>query len=560
VLRGIPVAPGIAVGPARRPGARPLPEVDERPAGDPAAERARLDAARAAAAEDVRAARDRVAERAGLAEAAIFEAHLALLDDAALVQPAHEAIAAGRSAAAAWREAVQAAAASFRALDDPYLRERAADVDDVGARVLAHLAGGPAPAFPAAPGVLVAADLAPGQAAQLDRDVVQAIALAHGGATSHAAILARALGIPAVVGLGDAALGIADGTTVVLDGTAGTLAVDPGEAALAELEERRRAEDERRARARAHAHEPARTRDGVTIEVAANIGAPADAADAVALGADGVGLLRTEFLFLDRDDPPTEAEQQAVLSEIARTLDGRPLIVRTLDAGADKPLPYLRQPPEDNPFLGVRGIRLGLKRPELLRTQARAILRTAIDYPLRVMLPMVATAAEYRAARALFEEVRAEVGAPPVELGVMVEVPALALMAGRVAAEADFFSIGTNDLAQYTMAAERGNDAVAELLRGVQPAVLRLVAAVTQAAEAHGRWTGVCGELAGDPGAAVLLVGLGVRELSMAPPRIPEVKQALRTVSVADARELARRALELDDAAAVADLIATAGA
>jgi phosphoenolpyruvate-protein phosphotransferase len=543
-LAGVPASPGIAIGPARLPTATtPLP-ADDTPAGDPSAEWERLDAARAAARADVVQARARIAEQAGEAEAAIFDAHLMLLDDAALVSPAREAIDEGRSAAAAWAAAAEAAAGAYRGLDDPYLRERAADVDDVAGRVLRHLAGEAASTGIAEPGIVVARDITPGDAAALDRTLVRGLAVAHGGATSHAAILARALGIPAVVGLGEGILGIEDGTPLVLDGQAGTLEVEPPADVVAEREAAREADERRRAEARAHAREPATTRDGHTLEIAANLGSPKEAAEAVELGADGVGLLRTEFLFLDRDTAPTEDEQRAVYEEIAEALDGRPLIVRTLDAGADKPLRFLRQAPEENPFLGVRGIRLGLAQPELLRTQLRAILAVAAEHPVRVMFPMISTLAEYRAARAIVEEL----GGPPIDVGIMVEVPAVAVAAERFAREVDFFSVGTNDLGQYTMAAERGNEALAPLLSGPQPAVLRLIATLTAAAEQHGRWVGVCGELAGDPAAAILLAGLGVAELSMAPSRIPEVKETLRSLALADAQEMARRALDCDDA------------
>ena len=340
----------------------------------------------------------------------------------------------------------------------------------------------------------------------------------------------------------------------MLDGQAGTLEVEPAADVVAEREAAREAGERRRAETRAHAREPATTTDGHTLEVAANLGSPAEAAEAVELGADGVGLLRTEFLFLDRDTAPTEDEQRAVYEEIARALGGRPLIVRTLDAGADKPLRFLRQAPEENPFLGVRGIRLGLAQPELLRTQLRAILAVAAEHPVRVMFPMISTLAEYRAARAIVEEI----GGPEIDVGIMVEVPAVAVAADRFAREVDFFSVGTNDLGQYTMAAERGNEALAPLLSGPQPALLRLIATLTAAAREHGRWVGVCGELAGDPAAAVLLAGLGVAELSMAPSRIPEVKATLRGLSLADAEAIARRALDCDDAQGVVDLVAPA--
>ena len=272
----------------------------------------------------------------------------------------------------------------------------------------------------------------------------------------------------------------------------------------------------------------------------ANVGSAAEARAAAEQGAEGVGLLRTEFLFLDRRDPPDEDEQVAVLTEIAEALGGRPVVVRTLDAGADKPLPFLRQEPEDNPFLGRRGIRLSLAEPELFRTQLRAIVRVAAHHPLKIMFPMVATLEEVRAARALLDEVRGDV---ELEVGVMVEVPGLALRAAEFAPEVDFFSVGTNDLAQYTMAAERGNAALAPLLEDALAPVLALIAAVVEAADAHGRWVGVCGELAGDPEAAVLLAGLGVRELSMAAGRIPAVKEALRATDAEAAAAAARRAL-----------------
>jgi phosphocarrier protein FPr len=558
VLTGVPVAPGIVIAPARRPVAAAVEAVDEQPAGDLEAERARLEGARAAARADLEAARGRIAERAGEAEAAIFDAHLLLLADTALTDPAERAIAEGAGAAKAWAAAVAEAAASYRRLDIPYLAERAADVEDVGARVLRHLAGaGELGGGPAAdPGILVVSDLSPGEAAALDPDVVQGLAVAHGGATSHAAILARGLGIPAAVGLGEQVLAVPDGTPLVLDGAAGTVEVDPPADELAARRQAREADDERRRRALERAGLPAETRDGRRVEVAANVGAVDEVAGAVELGAEGVGLLRTEFLFLDRDAPPTEAEQREVYESVAAALGGRPLVVRTLDAGADKPLAFLDQAREDNPFLGVRGIRLSLAQPELLRAQVRAIVALAGHHDVRIMFPMVATLAEYRAARAVVEAARAELDAPPLPIGIMVEVPSVAVAAERFAAEVDFFSIGTNDLTRDTMAAERGNEAVAGLLAGPAPPVLRLVAGIARAAGERERWVGVCGELAGDPAGAILLAGLGVDELSMAAPRIPAVKEALRAVTWDQAREVATRALDEDDTDAVRRLVA----
>jgi phosphoenolpyruvate-protein phosphotransferase/dihydroxyacetone kinase phosphotransfer subunit len=542
-LRGVAASPGIAIGPARRLRAREL-IVEDDPVGAPAEERARLDEALAAAREEIEATRDEVVARGGAAAGDIFSAHALLLDDAAIVGPAQRRIEEGMSAARAWQAASAEAAAAFRALDDPYLRERAVDVEDVAGRVLTQLGCRPAGAALDGPGIVVANELTPGEAAGLDPGDAWAIATARGGATAHAAILARALGIPAVVGLGAALLEIPEATMLVLDGEAGLVDVDPGEEAVAARRASQEAAEAERQALLAGAAEPGALGDGRRVEVVANIGSVPEAARAVEQGAEGVGLLRTEFLFLDRATPPTEDEQVAVLTEIARALEGRPMVVRTLDAGADKPLPFLRQEPEDNPFLGRRGIRLSLAEPELLGTQLRAILRAAEKHPLKVMFPMVATLEELRGARALVEEARSALGSDAeLEVGVMVEVPALALQAEQFAPEVDFFSVGTNDLGQYTMAAERGNAALAGLLGEARAPMLGLIADVVEAAEAHGRWVGVCGELAGEPDAAVLLAGLGVRELSMAASRIPAVKAALRESDSESAAAAARRAL-----------------
>jgi phosphocarrier protein FPr len=558
-LNGVAASSGIAIGPLARLGAAAV-AIDDEPSGPPAEERVRLEQALVAARDDLDHTRASVAERAGAAEAEIFNAHAALLGDDALLGPARRAIDAGASAAAAWRDAAAEVAAVYAGLDDPYLRERAADVQDVGRRVVAHLAGaapGPSVVASGDPAIVVAAELTPGEAAALDPAQVAGIATAHGGATGHAAILARALGIPAVVGLGEGLLALDAGTTLVVDGDAGTVVVDPGEEAVRRGAVRREAFAARRRVALARAGEAGALRDGTRVEVFANLGGAAEVAAAVEQGAEGVGLLRTEFLFLDRATPPDEDEQVAVLTEVARALEGRPLVVRTLDAGADKPLPFLPQEAEANPFLGRRGIRLSLAEPALLRTQLRAIVRVAAEHPLKVMFPMVATLEEIRAARVLLDEARAELdGRAELEVGVMVEVPALALAADRAAREVDFFSVGTNDLTQYTMAAERGNAALAPLLDGPLPAVLALIDRVCRAADTHGRWVGVCGELAGEPGAAVLLAGLGVRELSMAASRIPEVKAALREVDAGAARAAAAAALDCEDAAAVRALAA----
>jgi phosphocarrier protein FPr len=569
-LRGVPACAGLADGPARvlAPAAAAAARAAGGPgAGSPAAgspdqeleslERG-IEAARAA----ITADRERLRATAGDDEAEIFDAHLALLDDEALLAPARRAIAAGASAEDAAAQAAAQVSEIYRRLDNPLLAERAVDVLDVGRRIVAGInatASSAANAKPPSPAqendndshsqILVADELTPSEAAGLDRERIAGIATARGSATAHAAIIARALGIPAVVGLGDAILAIPPGTPLLLDGSAGTVVVSPEPELLDAAARREHANRARRSAATAGAHEPAELASGERIEIFANVGSVADAQTAVEQGAEGVGLLRTEFLFLDRAELPDEDEQTATLREIADALDGRPLIVRTLDAGADKPLPGLPMPAEANPFLGVRGIRVGLRNPELLSTQLRAVLRVAAERPLKLMLPMVASPAEVVATRELLERARAETGVTAgLELGIMVEVPAAALTSTALAPHVDFFSIGTNDLTQYTMAAERGNARLEPLLAEPQPAVLQLIRTTVVAARTHGRWVGVCGELAGDPPAAVLLAGLGVTELSMAPRLIPEIKQALRGVGLQQARAAAEQALHATSA------------
>ncbi len=551
-LTGVAASAGVAVGPAHHlHGAFEPPP--ERPADD--RESARLHDAIEAAKRAIAQDRETVAARAGQAEAAIFDAHLVLLDDEALLDPAQRAIEAGATAERAFYDAAAEVAGRYRSLEEPLLQERATDVLDVGRRVIGELTG--EPEHRSTEGIVIAGELTPADAAKLDPALVTGIATAHGTATAHAAILARALGLPAVVGLGESVLAIPEGTALLLDGEAGTVQVDPPDEVLAEAAERRDRAAQRSARARERAQEPGATRDGTRIEVFANIGSVAQATEAVELGAEGVGLLRTEFLFLDRPELPSEEEQAETLREIAVALQGRPLVVRTLDAGADKPLPALPMPPEANPFLGVRGLRLTLERRDVLATQLRAILRVAAEHPIKVMLPMVATLDEIRAAREVLDQARSETGIEaPLEFGIMVEIPAAALTAGLLAEHVDFFSLGTNDLTQYTMAAERGDERLAPLLTGPQPGVLRLVQATVAGAQAHGRWVGVCGELAGDPPSAVLLAGLGVTELSMAPALVPEVKEALRSVDLAEAQEAARRALTVDSASTARSLAA----
>jgi len=560
-LTGLPGAPGIVSGPARH--FHPVdPEIPTGSSADPEAEWEALTGALEQVRAEIRAARDSVAAKAGEYSAAIFDAHLLFLDDEALLEPARRAIfEEGKNAAEAWHGAAEKVAADYRSLDDEYLQARAGDLTGVARQVVAALTGDRAASLSAA-GIVVAADLTPADTASLDRKLALGVATAAGSPTAHSAILARSIGIPAAVGLGEALLNVPEGTQLLLDGDAGTVHVEPAEEIVKEYERRTAAREQEAQTARAAAAEPAVTRDGHRIEVVANIGSPDDVPAAIENGAEGVGLLRTEFLFLERDSMPSEDEQVTAYKSIAKGLAGRPLILRTLDVGADKPLPYLPLEPEANPFLGVRGIRLTLERPELLETQLRAVLRTAAEYPLKVMFPMVATLEEFRQAKAVLADVRAglkQAGAPTpeeLEVGVMIEVPAAALAAEQFAPEIDFFSLGTNDLVQYTMAAERGNAAVAGLADGLHPSVLRLIRIVAEAAKERGKWAGVCGELASDPIAVPVLVGLGIAELSANAPAIPAVKQAVRSVDTEAARGLAEQALELSSAAEVRALVA----
>ena len=557
-MQGIPASSGIAIGTLQF-----LEEADlavpDTEVVDPPAELEALELAVTATRHDLEDLRDQTRMRSGSYEAEIIDADLLFLEDPELLEPARAAIVGGRQTAAqAWSEVSNRLGQSWERLEDPNMRLRAADLAGVSRRVLHRLLGRPAPVLRQA-GILVARDLAPTDTVALDPARVMGIATAGGGPTSHSAILARALGIPAVVGLGDALLAMAPGQSALLDGGRGTLILDPP----AELVRRARAEarDEgrRTARAAAAAHQPAVTRDGVVIEVAANIGSAEEASRAVQAGADGVGLLRTEFLFLEAKSLPGEEAQERIYSAIATRLEGRPLTIRTLDVGADKPLPYLRSVHEDNPALGLRGIRLGLAQPEVLIGQLRAVVATARRSPVRVMFPMVSGAGEVDAARALLAEAA---GSEPLslEVGVMVEIPSAALSAARLAERVDFFSLGTNDLSQYTLAADRGNAEVAALADAFHPATLRLIAATVRAARARGRWVGVCGELAGQVEAVPLLIGLGVRELSVAVPAVARIKEAVRAADSGACVRLARRALRLADGAAVRGLISgTAG-
>ncbi|MBS0395540.1 MAG: phosphoenolpyruvate--protein phosphotransferase [Proteobacteria bacterium] len=546
-LTGQPASPGIAVG--RVVQLRHLVhDVPEQGTG-PVQERARFELALAEARRAIAALRAPLAESP---QARILDAHIELLADPELLDPVLAALESGASAARLWRQSYGGYAARLERVDNPLLRERARDVRDVGERVLGVLAGTGAVELP--PGtdlVLIAEDLAPSETAALDRQRVLAVCTVGGSATGHAAILARMLGIPAICALDPAARALPDGCPVLVDGGSGVLRPNPAPEEVTHARARGAEQLRLREADAALAAQAAVTLDGERIEVAANIRDGEEARAAVAAGADAVGLLRSEFLFSGRDRPPAEHEQSEAYRGIAATLGrGRRLVIRTLDVGGDKPLAYLPLPPEANPFLGVRGIRVTLERPELLRTQLRAILAAAPLGDLHVMFPMVAMLEELRRARALLAEEAAAAGVA-VKVGVMIEVPSAALIAEALAPDVDFFSIGTNDLTQYTLAMDRGHPRLAAQADGLHPAVLRLIALTVEAAHRHGRWVGVCGGLAAEPLAIPALIGLGVDELSVAVPAVASVKASVRRLSRARCRALATQLLGLATAGEV---------
>jgi len=497
-------------------------------------------------------------QSAGLtAESGILEAQALMLDDPALVDGVAELMAQGRPADESVASAMAPFAEMLRTSPDPVFQARAADVEDVvdQLRRALHGAGGTPPP-PLQPSIVVARDLAPSQTAGLDRALVLGFATEQGSATAHTAILARALGLPAVVGIAGLVDAVEDGQAVLLDGDEGSLVIDPSADLVATVRPPADAASDA---------EPAITRDGRRVEVGCNAAGVDDARRAAAAGADGIGLLRSEFLFLGSDRLPSEDEQVAVLEEVTAAMGERPVILRTLDVGADKPLPALPQPPEANPALGVRGLRLQLlRRPDLLLDQLRAALRVSARHPLRLMFPMVSTLDEVRQAKVLLEQARRDVTPSPadgtgMQVGIMIEVPAAAIAADMLAAEVDFFSLGTNDLTQYLFAADRTNPELAPLADSLHPALLRMIDQVVKAAHRRDRWVGVCGEMASDLSAVPLLVGLGIDELSVHPPAVARVKALVRRLEVAECTRLARAALELDSGAAVRGLLEQEG-
>ena len=534
-LTGLGVSEGVAVGPAFAPTTgTPEPEgtrISEREV-ESGLQRFR-DAVEAVAA-NLSEMADRLRASGNGEEAGIFEFHVEMSEDPELASAVEDRVKNLESPEAAVLAAGEEYAVEFEAMDDEYLAARADDVRDVTGQISAQLMGHTASGFEALqkPSVVLARSLAPSDTARIPKGMALAFVTAEGSRTSHVSIMARSMGIPAVVGVGDALENALDAKTVAVDGTEGAIITDPDHETVAEFERMSGKLAEERAALDEYRYVEARTPDGRRIEVAANLGSASEAEEALEWGAEGVGLFRTEFLFMQRDELPSEAEQYEAYGAVARAFGDKPVIIRTLDVGGDKDLPGVDQGHEDNPFLGWRGIRMSLDTPNLFKPQLRAILRAAARGNVKVMFPMVADVGELKAAKKMLQESREELEEEgfeigEVETGVMIETPAAALCAAELAGESAFFSIGTNDLVQYTLAADRGNERLRRLQNADHPAVLALIRHTCEAARGAGIPVGVCGEAAGEPEMIPKLVTLGVTELSMAASSIPRAKKVV---------------------------------
>lgn len=520
----------------------------------PAEEAARLTQAVKAAGAELSALQAAAANAGQDNQAAILEAHQAIVNDPGLAAHIYDQVAKGIPAPQAVLAAAEEFAGMFDAMPDPYLKERAADVRDIGRRVVRLLVGAGEVEYGAEPVVLCAEEIEPSLASGMPEEVVQGIVLGQGSSTSHTIIIAKARSIPAVTGLGQAVKRIADGTMAIVDGHTGQVILDPAPERLAEYQARLKQQAEQKHQDQQLAGLAAVTKSGTNLQLAANIGSPADMPAALRQGAQGVGLFRSEFLFLGRDIPPNEEEQFAAYKAVVEQCGNHLCVIRTMDIGGDKPLPYLTVNKEDNPFLGWRAIRISLERPELFITQLKAILRAGLYGRAAIMLPMIISVAEIQAARQCVAKAKAELEregkhyAADIPLGIMMETPAAAVTARELAAECDFFSVGTNDLVQYTLAVDRGNPAVRPLYSHFHPAILRLLDNIVKAGHAQGIWVGMCGEMAGDPLAAPLLAALGFDELSMSAPAIPRVKEVIRRFEDQQMRQVLDQARSLADA------------
>ena len=513
----------------------------------------RLEDALAASIKDVELIKETALKNLGEEEAQVFDAHLMVLSDPELIGQVKDNITSNKvNAESALKEVTDMFISIFAGMEDnPYMQERAADIRDVSKRILAHLLGVkiPSPATIKDEVIIVAADLTPSDTAQLNRQYVKAFVTDIGGRTSHSAIMARSLEIPAIVGTKEVTSIAKDGDIIIVDGLSGDVFLNPSEEVVAEY----------RAKAEAFALQQAEweklkdsktyTKDGHQVELAANIGTPKDLEGVVNNGAEGVGLYRTEFLYMDSHEMPTEEDQFEAYKAVLEGMNGKPVVVRTMDIGGDKELPYLPLPHEMNPFLGYRAIRISLNEPEMFRTQLRALLRASVFGKLRIMFPMIATLNDFRGAKALLEEEKAKLIAEGVavsddiQVGIMIEIPAAAVLAHQFAKEVDFFSIGTNDLIQYTMAADRMNERVSYLYQPYNPSILTLIKHVIDSAHKEGKWAGMCGEMAGDQTAVPLLVGLGLDEFSMSASSVLKTRSLIAKLTLSDMQALADKAI-----------------
>ena len=557
MIFGVKAAPGVALGVLWQLEQAAEPDIESASAGSAEEEAQHLHKAVNTARHEIEQLSRKVESEGLAAEADIFRAHLQLLEDPALLEETRKRIAAGKSAAVAWKQTLDQQVRHFQSMENQLLAGRAVDLKEVGKRVLDHLLGVTAVEHSLPDNtILVARELAPGDVALLDRDQVKGLCTAEGGATSHAAILARSMGLPFLAGAGKSVLRQQNGVAVVLDADTGRLLINPDDATRDEIRKEQEVAGQREQVAWEQAVQPAVTKDGKQIEVCANIESVDQAEGCIEAGAEGVGLLRTEFLYMNRLIEPSVEEQQKPLRAIQQLLGSeRPMLVRTLDVGGDKPLPYLPLPQEENPFLGVRGIRIGIERPGILRRQLQAILPLANEGKLRLMFPMIAMLDELRAVLKVLDEECQKLGVKRPETGIMVEVPSAAVQADILAREVDFFSIGTNDLTQYTLAIDRGHPGLAARADGFHPAVLRLIYMTAEAAHDEGKWVGVCGGLGGEPLAVPLLLGLGIDELSACVPAIPEVKACIRSLDIKQCQQLAQQALQLSSADEVRALV-----
>jgi phosphoenolpyruvate-protein phosphotransferase len=566
-IKGIAASEGYAIGRAVLLREEAVPEdIAYIETGEETAELNRFGSAVAAARSELLALLERMKTEGRENEAEIFEAHLMLLEDEELIGAAEERIRGQRyQAEAAMNEAGEEVAEMLAALDNEYLRERAADIRDVSRRVIRKLGYGADSAKVQASAaeaneksILFAFDLTPSDTAQLDPSIIAGFVTAAGGRTSHSAIIARSVGIPAIVGAGEEALLIKDGQLVIVDGAAGLILINPEDNELDRYQALQQQAADKRTLLDQYRGKPSVSMDGHQIELAANIGSVQDARQAQVLGAEGIGLFRTEFLYMGRPELPTEAEQFTAYREAAEAFaPDSPIVIRTMDIGGDKELPILQLEKEDNPFLGYRAIRICLDKPELFKTQLRAVLRASAFGNLKIMFPMIATLGEWRQAKALLDQAKQELRSEniafneQIETGIMIEIPAAAQMADRFAREVDFFSIGTNDLVQYTMAADRMNPRLGYLSDPLHPPVLRLINQVIRAAHKENKWVGMCGEMAGTPVAIPLLLGMGLDEFSMSASAILPARALLSRLDRSKLACLAEAVLDLDDAEAV---------